>query len=315
MASSSDIISVSSAGPSNLPSDDSAILEQRTIAVLAKPSTLKVKEKRELIDNLCKVSNLAVVFYTEPILIKAQSLLSFRHQSTATKNRIMDGRFCANLLYELAGLLKESSDAKNKNRCSLRADQETTRPDIVRQILKVVKESKTRALAELQSERLAGEKRTTKKIKQSRPQDGIPFNKDRVCTTVCPGCQLPALCWLEDPEEIKKKNAVITANNNQAVEVWKAAGCKGKKPANKRSVDQTLACFSYKLNCGGHPKGVGCYLCELQGGAVTKVDDPNGGGKRCGCEVCMKTCSVSFPRSRYNKIYLEFAEEQNSEYF
>ena len=147
----------------------------------------------------------------------------------------------------------------------------------------------------------------------SRPHDSVPFDKKKLCEMVCPECRLPSLCWLEDPAEIKRKNASILANNKLAREAWELAGSNGRKPAGRQTVQQTLVCYGYKLNCGCHPRGVGCYLCELQEGQVPKIDDPHGNGKRCGCEVCVSNCCAFLGRSKYNTFYLDAREREQNE--
>ena len=140
MASSSDSVLVSSVGPPSPPSPLTTVpTKQRVVNVLSKPSFLKVAQKRAFIDRVCNLSNLALVFYSDPILNRARSLLSFRHQPVAARIRIMDGKFCASLLYDIAGLLEESASIKSKFRSSSRsADEVVMAPDIVREILRVV---------------------------------------------------------------------------------------------------------------------------------------------------------------------------------
>ena len=161
MASSSNSSPFCSAGAPPPPTVDPT--RQRVLDVLAKPSSMKVAQKRQLIDQLCGMSNLSVVFYPDTVLARARSLLSFQNQTPAQRTRIMDGKFCASLLYDLAALLELAAEEKKKLRASARTDPGIVRsPEVVRSILKLVRESKTRALAEAQSERIAGEKKNKK---------------------------------------------------------------------------------------------------------------------------------------------------------
>ena len=58
--------------------------------------------------------------------------------------------------------------------------------------------------------------------------------------------------------------------------MYELNGCVGKKPSNKRFVDQTIACFAFKLNCRGSMNGKGCYLCEKNRGNTPMILDKHG---------------------------------------
>ena len=144
-----------------------------------------------------------------------------------------------------------------------------------------------------------------KKPPKNRPQDGVIFCMDRLEPDPCPRCNNRTLMALEDPNEVTKKNALIKKKNKHARDLYELNGCVGKKPSNKRFVDQTIACFSFKLNCRGSMNGKGCYLCEKNKGNTPMILDKHGGVDDyvCSCAICSSLCSEHFTRSKFTHVY------------
>ena len=119
---------------------------------------------------------------------------------------------------------------------------------------------------------------------------------------------------VEESSAITARNKAIFINNKAALDLWKVNGEQGKKPQNKRTVDQTLGCFCYKQNCRMSGSGLGCYLCFKKKGVINLIPDPNGGPSDyiCDCDVCRCKCSVFFSRSKYHDFYHQHEFEKKN---
>ena len=119
---------------------------------------------------------------------------------------------------------------------------------------------------------------------------------------------------VQDIGIIMTQNRAIQINNKAAMDVWTANGGQSKKPTNKRTVEQTLACFCYKQSCRMSGSGKGCYVCLKKNGAINLIPDPNGGAGDhiCDCSVCRCRCSISFPRSKYHDIHRQYDFEKQT---
>ena len=151
----------------------------------------------------------------------------------------------------------------SKNRSSGRTTDGSSRfpPEIVAVRL-FYTNAKKKASVDLQADIAKKKKNANKKPSSTRPQDTVTFVESKTHFDRCPNpeCHHYSLMHVQDMGLISGQNKAIQINNRAAMDVWIANGRQGKKPTNKKTVEQTLTCFCYKQNCRMSGSGKGCYI-------------------------------------------------------
>ena len=157
--------------------------------------------------------------------------------------------------------------------------------------------------------------KASKKSSKIRPQDGALFVPSRLELDPCPKCKNMSLMALEYLAFVKKKKNIIKANNKSKRDLFETGGRIGKKRHNQRTIEQTIGCFAYKINCCGSVHGKGCYLCEKEISSIKMIPDINGdsGDFVCSYRLCSSDYSQFFSRSKFKSVYHQLEFERLNE--
>ena len=252
-----------------------------------------LEAKRAALLNLVKMTNPVVVFTCADTREKAEALLSTprsdyerekakkqrnykskrRQSNTKHCSIAWSAEFCAECIVKFMDLLNQDIASRGQSQRNSRFLPEPIAK--VREMYESARQKAESNASMTQKTTKKGQASAASLLSTSLPHCSTKLDPTKLMTDhSCPGCGHYSLAPIETKEEIDAKNAVVREQYNKKMNEFRAGRKSGSAPRMGKTFSQTIACFCYQQNCGGHPNGIGCFNCEGRAFADEVEIDP-----------------------------------------
>ena len=149
-----------------------------------------------------------------------------------------------------------------------------------------------------------------------RSQDDVDWDETKQEAEPCPNpdCGHYYTMGIESRNEVDEANDALKAEHQQLTRQYNdlpaAQKKEKKKPAKKKTMTQTIACYCFRMNCLLQASGGTCPSCTNMHIAGESNFVMENGRRKCLCDICACSCCVTFPRNRRYEVALALQTEK-----